>query len=117
MGSLAMNPYILQLCSGVEASNADQMIAELLKFNFAKAFTCTYGATTGFVVLGLLVYAPVSLALYIRTGDVRLPVVLTLLTGGAIIPQIASPGVAVIGFTVLVAGAGALTLLYYRYSR
>jgi len=106
---------IAQMCSGV--STADDMIAELLKFHFVKAFTCTYAASAGLLVTGLIVYGGINLAILIRTGDVRIPVVLTLLTGGAIIPQVASPGVAIIGIALLVSGAGALTLLYYRYSR
>jgi hypothetical protein len=73
--------------------------------------------SAGFLVVGLLVYGGINLAILIRTGDVRIPVVLTLLTGGAIIPQVAAPGVAIVAITLLVAGAGALTLLYYRYSR
>jgi len=106
---------IAQMCSGV--STADDMIAELLKFHFVKAFSCTYGASAGMLVVGLIVYGGITLSILIRTGDVRIPVVLTLLVGGAVIPQIASPGVAVIGIALLISGAGAITLLYYRYSR
>lgn len=103
------------MCQGI--SGVDSMIDALLNFHFVKAFTCTYAASAGFLVVGLLVYGGINLAILIHTGDIRIPVVLTLLTGGAIIPQVASPGVALVGIVLLVAGAGAVTILYYRYSR
>jgi len=107
--------FLMQMCNGM-STQADAMDA-LLNFEFVKAFTCTYAMSAGFLVVGLLVYGGINLAILLRTGDVRIPVVLTLLTGGAIIPQVAAPGVAIVAITLLVAGAGALTLLYYRYSR
>jgi len=100
-----------------EINTADDMVSALLSFEFVKAFTCTYAASAGFLVVGLLVYGGIMLSIFLRTGDVRIPVVLTLLTGGAIIPQVAEPGVAVVGIALLISGAGVLTLLYYRYSR
>jgi len=111
-----ISPVLLQgMCTGV--NTADDMISELLSFHFVKAFTCTYAASAGFLVVGLLVYGGIMLSIFLRTGDVRIPVVLTLLTGGAIIPQVAEPGVTIIGIALLISGAGVLTLLYYRYSR
>ena len=106
-----------QMCSGVEAGNANEMLDILLNFEFVKSFVCTYGATTGFLVLGLLVYAPINLALWVKWGDPRVNITLTLLAGGAIIPQVASGGVALVAMLLLIGGAGAITLLYYRYSR
>jgi len=108
---------LAQMCGGIEAGNANQLLDTLLNFEFVKAFTCTYGATTGFLVLGLLVYAPINLALWVKWGDPRVNITLTLLAGGAIIPQVAGPGVALVAMLVLIGGAGAITLLYYRYSR
>jgi len=106
----------MAMCDGV--SGVDAFISELLSFNFVKAFSCTYAdAAGGLLVVGLLVYGGVTLSIFIRTGDVRIPVVLTLLTGGAIIPQVAAPGVSLVAITLLITGAGIVTLLYYRYSR
>jgi hypothetical protein len=89
----------------------------LLDFQFVKAIGCTYANPSSLAVVGLLVYGGITLSIFLRTGDVRIPVVLTLLTGGAILPQVAAPGVAIVGIALLITGAGALTLLYYRYSR
>lgn len=112
----AVPVYPMQLCANAQ-SNADYLINRLLNFEFVSAFSCTYAAPAGLLVVGLLVYGGVAGSIYIRTGDVRIPLVLTLLTGGAIIPQVATPGVAVVGIALLISGAGAITLLYYRYSR
>jgi hypothetical protein len=91
--------------------------AHLLDFEFVKAIACTYGNSAGILVVGLLVYGGIAGSIFIRTGDIRIPVVLTLLTGGAILPQVAAPGVAIVGIALLLAGAASITLLYYRYSR
>jgi len=105
----------MQMCANV--SGVDQAISELLSFNFVKAFSCTYAFDMSILVVGLFVFGGINLSIFLRTGDVRIPVVITLLTGGAIIPQIAQPGVAVVGVALLLTGASVLTLLYYRYSR
>jgi len=110
---LEFDPIFLQ--SGFCTGKAGQ--AHLLDFEFVKAIACTYGNTSGILVTGLLVYGGIALSIFLRTGDIRIPVVLTLLTGGAILPQVAAPGVAIVGIALLLAGAGTLTLLYYRYSR
>jgi len=89
----------------------------LLDFEFVKAIACTYGNTAGMLVVGLLVYGGIVLSIFLRTGDIRIPVVLTLLTGGAIIPQVAGPGVAIIGIGIILTGGAVMALLYYRYSR
>jgi len=92
-------------------------IEYLLDFKFVKAIACTYANDASFVVVGLLVYSAITLSIFLRTGDIRIPVVLTLLTGGAILPQVAGPGLAIVGIALLVTIAGGMTLLYYRYSR
>jgi len=92
-------------------------IEHLYDFEFVKAIGCTYGNEAGILAVGLLVYGGITLSIFLRTGDIRIPVVLTLLTGGAILPQVAAPGVAIVGIALLVTGAAVTTLLYYRYSR
>lgn len=92
-------------------------IEHLYDFEFVKAIGCTYADSTSIVIIGLLVYGAITLSIFLRTGDIRIPVVLTLLTGGAILPQVAAPGVAIVGIALLVTGSAAVTLLYYRYSR
>jgi len=108
-----VDPIFLQ--SGFCTGKAGQ--AHLLDFEFVKAIACTYGNTAGIAIVGLLVYGGISGSIFLRTGDIRIPVILTLLTGGAILPQVAAPGVAVIGIAILLTGAAGITLLYYRYSR
>lgn len=89
----------------------------LVNFHFIKAFTCTYFTTAGMLVTGLFVYGAIGLSLYIRTGSVVLPAILTLLTGGAILGQVAAPGSTIVLVLLLVVGAGGITLLYLAYSR
>lgn len=89
----------------------------LLNFEFLNAFACTYANVAGLLVVGLLVYGAISLSIYIRTGSVVIPFVLLLTTGGATLTQIATPGIAAATVVVLCTGAGAITFLYYRYSR
>lgn len=88
----------------------------LLQFEFIKAFVCVYANAAGFLVLGLLVYGAISARIYIQTGSVIIPVVLLLLTGGAVMTQVAAPGVTVAVLMVLVTGAGIMTYVYWRYS-
>lgn len=102
---------VLQVCTGKGGTE------HLLDFEFIRAITCTYANSAGILVVGLLVIGGINLAIFIRTGDVRIPVVLTLLTGSVVLPFVAGPALTVIGVTLLLAGAGALTLLYYRYSQ
>ncbi len=89
----------------------------LLQFEFIKAVTCTYANAAGLLVTGLLVYGSISLSIYIRTGSVIIPFVLLLLTGGAVMSQVAGVATAVATLVLLATGAGTLTYLYYRVSR
>jgi len=89
----------------------------LLDFNFVKSIACTYANGAGILAVGLLVYGGITLSIFLRTGDIRIPVILTLLTGGAILPQVAAPGVTIVVLGLLLTGGAAITLLYYRYSR
>jgi len=89
----------------------------LLDFEFISAFTCTYANVVGFFVLATVVYGAVSLSIYIRTGSVIIPFVLLLTTGGATMSQIGGPGQTIATIVLLVTGAGAMTYLYYAYSR
>lgn len=105
-------PLPMQMCSG-----AQDGIGYLKDFNFVESIVCTYANSAGFLVTGLFVYGGIMIALYSTTDDVRIPSVLILLTGGAILSQIAAPALAFAAIILLMAGAGTITLLYYRYSR
>jgi len=86
-------------------------------FAFLKAIACTYASIAGLAVVGLFVYGAVSLSIYIRTGSTLIPMVLLLLTGGAVLPAVASPGVSIAVVMLLTTGAGAFAVLYYKYSQ
>lgn len=86
-------------------------------YAFLKAFACTYASVAGLAVVGLFVYGAVSLSIYIRTGSTLIPMVLLLLTGGAVLPAVASPGVGIATVMLLTTGAGAFAVLYYRFSQ
>lgn len=89
----------------------------LTNFDFVEAITCTYGDSVGVLVMGMLVFGAVILSIYVRTGSVLIPTVLLLTTGGATIALVAPPAVAAATVLLLCSGAGAITFLYYRYSR
>lgn len=92
-------------------------MTHLLNFEFIKAFTCTYANAAGLLMVGALVYGAVASSIYIRTGSVVIPTILILLTGGAVMGQVAGPAVAIATVMVLTSGAGAMTYLYVRFSR
>lgn len=89
----------------------------MANFEFIKAFTCTFANPAGLLVVGLLVWAGISAAMYARQGSVVTPVILLLLIGGAIIPTIAAPGMTIAGILILVVPAGIVAYAIYRYSR
>jgi len=92
-------------------------IAYLLNFEFIKAFSCTYFNSAGMLVTGLLVYGGISLSIYIRTDSVLIPTVLLLITGGAVLSQVAAPAIRVAGLLLVTVGAGAVAYLYRRLGR
>jgi len=102
----------MQMCSA--GKTGPQYLTD---FQFVKAFSCTYANSAGFLVTGMLVYGGIMIAIYATTDDIRIPSVLLLLTGGAILSQIAAPGLTVAAIVLLLVGAGVVTILYYRYSR
>jgi hypothetical protein len=107
-----IDPVLLQQFCDPGMSFADYMS----DFQFFKAIGCVFIGPLGFYVTGLMVYGAVALPLYIRQNSTIIPVTLLFLVGGAILPQVAGPGVALAALAVLLTGAGVLTVLYYRYS-
>lgn len=89
----------------------------LTDFEFIKAFTCTYVADLGFLTVGLIVWAAVSLAIYTRQGSAIIPVVLLFMFGGVVSSQIAGVGNPFVVLLVVLVPAGTFAYLYYRYSR
>jgi hypothetical protein len=105
-------PVLLQMCAGDKTGPE-----RLLDFEFVPAVVCTYADPLSLLTVGLIVYGAIGASMYITTGDLRIPFVLVLTIGGAIIPQIAGPGLIVISLILILIGAGTITYLYYQYSR
>lgn len=89
----------------------------LYDFGFVKSISCTYIDPATLAVVALMVWGGVSLALYLTQGDIRIPVVLLLLTGGVVMPQVAAPGLTLAVLALLLTAASLTTVLYYKYSR
>lgn len=89
----------------------------LLDWEFVEAIACQYADTTGFLVLGLIVWGAVSSAIYIRTNSMIIPFGLLLMTGGAVLSQMAQVAVPIAVLIVLVLPASITAYLYYRYGR
>lgn len=89
----------------------------LINFEFIKAPTCTYSEPAGLLVVGLLVFGGVMISIYTETNSVIIPFVLLLTTGGAVLTMVAAPATTIATLLLLVTGAGAMTYLYYRFSR
>lgn len=89
----------------------------MLNWEFVEAFTCQYADTTGFLVLGLLVWGAVSSAIYIRTNSFIIPFGLLLMTGGAVLSQMAQVAVPVAVLMVLVIPSAVTAYLYWQYGR
>lgn len=89
---------------------ADAMWTAISNFEFVDAFTCTFAnATAGLAVLGTLVWFTIAAMSYIRTDSFAMPVVLTMLFGGAALSQVVAP---VLGFaSVLILGGFALLIV------
>jgi len=103
---------VLQMCGG----DAD-FIARIGEFAFVDALACVYAEPASLPVVALLVYTAVGGSIYIRSGSLILPFGLLLLTGGAVVSQIASVGLPVVVLLVIVVPAGVTAYLYYRVSR
>lgn len=102
----------MQLCSAGKTGPEYMM-----EWEFIKAVSCAYVDPAGLLTVGLLVFAPIAFAIYVRTGSVMIPIGLTMMTGGVVLTVV--PGIALgwVGAVILLAGAGAVTYLFYRYSR
>jgi len=105
-------PVILQMCDPSKG-----FVEYLSNFEFWKAVTCPYASSVGFMTLGLFVYGSISVPIYLTTGSIIVPAVLLLLVGGAVLSQVAAPGMTIAVLVLLGAGAGGIGLLYLRYSR
>ena len=103
-------------CPGADSwrDAVDLMSQALQNREFVEAFTCLYGNSAGgLAVVGTMVWFTVAAMSYIRTGSYALPVVFTLLFGGAALVQVVAP---VLGFVslLLIGGLSLMVLLIAR---
>lgn len=96
---------------------SDNFKDHLVNFEFVEAFACTYANQVGFLVLGLIVYGAIAGSIYIRTNSFILPFGLLLVTGGAVISQMASVAIPIAVLLILVIPAAVTAYLYASYSR
>lgn len=88
----------------------------MLDFEFIKGITCTYGGPAGVTTAGLLVLAGVMGALYIRTGDVLIPLGILLLAGGGAMALVAPVATPIAVILLLVVPAAVMAYAYYRFA-
>lgn len=102
--------------TGSYQNAADVLWTSLQNREFIEAFTCTYAnAAGGLVVVGTLVWFTVSATSFIRTnGSIAMPVVYTLIFGGAVISQLAAPVIGMVSTLILGAFAIMALLLVRR---
>lgn len=103
-------------CSGAtgfsEAATAmsDALAAE----SFVQAFTCLYAnATGGLVVMGTMLWFAIVTMSFVRTGSFAMPLVFTLVLGGAALAQVAGPVLGIASVLVL-GGVSVIILLVAR---
>lgn len=90
----------------------------LFEFRFIDAFSCfASDMVGGFVVIATLVFGAIALSMYIRTGSLVLPGILTLLTGGVVLSTVGAPALSIATIGILVLGAAAIAYAYRQYAR
>lgn len=104
-------------CTGANTWTAalDAMQAALADRQFIDAFTCIFAdATGGLVVVGTLTWFVVSAMSFIRTGgSFAMPVIYTLIFGGAVLGQVTTPVIGMAAVLIL-GGFGLVTVLIAR---
>lgn len=91
------------------------MASYLEEFRFVDAFQCAFSGI-GIPVAGLLLMAAIFVPLFVRTRSPVIPLVLLVLTGGAFVSTIAPVWTSIGAIVLLTVGAGAVVLIYARYS-
>lgn len=101
-------------CNGTNATDYVNTGGDV---NLVQGAVCQYSEPFGIHLVGLLFWAGISLGLYIRTGSILMPYILTLVLGSVVLSFIAPIAVAmVVPMTLGIAGYVA-PKLYRKYSR
>lgn len=84
----------------------------LKQYMFHDAVACFYTDQVGTAATGLFTFGAISLAFYIRTGGITMPVILTLIAGGILLPFLPGAATQVAGVILLFAvGIGPVLIL------
>lgn len=87
-------------------------VEALQNYAFHDAVACFYTDSAGTAATGMLTFGAVSLAYYIRTGGITMPVVLTLIMGSILLPLMPGAATQFAGIILLFAiGIGPILLL------
>jgi hypothetical protein len=73
---------------------------------FFQSILCTFSQDVGLIVFAGMVYGALGISLYISTGSAILPLVLTVILGGVVVPFLPGPFVQFVGVVVLLLIAG-----------
>lgn len=80
-----------------------------------EATFCAYGAPLGELVVGTILYSAIGLNIFIRTGSLIIPFVLSLILGGTILAQMFAIINTFVGIIVLLSAPIILTGLVYTF--
>lgn len=81
---------------------------------FFDAVSCPFVEALGGPLFAMLVFGPALLGMYIYSGSIILPLVLTLILGSVVVVQLPSVALQLFGIVILLSIAGAGYLLVQR---
>lgn len=84
---------------------------------FFDAIYCTFGDQLGGVMFALMVFGALILALYIHSGSIELPLVVTVILGAVVVTQLPGVAVQVVAVTLVVGMAVFGMYLILRLNR
>lgn len=87
-------------------------VEALQNYAFADAVSCFYTDQAGTAATGMLTFGAVSVAFYVRTGGITMPVILTLILGSILLPLLPGAATQIAGMILLFAvGIGPVLML------
>lgn len=108
-------PIILQFtCNGTNASN---YVGTNGSVQLIQGAVCQYSDPFGIQLVGLVFWAALALALYIRSGSILLPYILTLILGSVMLSFVAPIAVSVLVPATLGVAGWIAPNLYRKYSQ
>lgn len=87
-------------------------VEALQYYAFHDAVACFYTENAGTAATGMFTFGAITVALYIRTGGITMPVILTLITGSILLPLLPGAASQIAGIILLFAiGVGPVLML------